>query len=222
MNRFNFNKENTFCISLKETNSQRWKKMCERFDFFNMDVSRYEAVYKEEDIIDNFPEWLSLPQKGCSQSHINLYRNILRNDNINYALILEDDAMFDINWKEKLEIFDIEMGEWDAIFLNASEPIIPRNCWVGCISEQYLTAGYIISRRGVERILKLGEEGGIFFASDWMTTRLQVMGECYSYFPWLIIQEGYDTSIGNHLEDDHLKVVNCLEDVGYTIYDNYV
>lgn len=216
--KFQFNENNTFCISVE--GSARWERISKRFDYFGMRVTKWPAVCCEADLVDNFAENLSLGQRGCAQSHINIWRHILET-NLDYALILEDDAMFDFCWKNKLATFDgAADGEWDAIFLNASEPLSPQDVWV-CVTEQYLTAGYIISRRGVERLLWL-YSGVEFAASDWMTTRLQLMGGCYSYFPWLIIQEGLDTSIGSHLEEDHLKVINCLDAINYSAESNYV
>ena len=55
-----------------------------------------------------------------------------------------------------------------------------------------------------------------------MTTRLQTMGRSWSYFPWLIIQEGFESTIGSGVEADHAKVVRLLGDIGYSLEENYV
>jgi hypothetical protein len=47
------------------------------------------------------------------------------------------------------------------------------------------------------------------------------MGHSYSYFPWLIIQEGDESTIGSGVEADHAKVVRCLGEIGYELA-NYV
>jgi GR25 family glycosyltransferase involved in LPS biosynthesis len=87
------------------------------------------------------------------------------------------------------------------------------------VTEQYLTAGYIISQKGVRTLMNHFSSG--YGASDWMTTRLQLYGHSYGYFPWVIIQEGKDTNIGSNLEADHEKVLRCLGEIDYGL-ENYV
>ena len=60
-----------------------------------------------------------------------------------------------------------------------------------------------------------------FYASDWMTSRLQKMRHSYTYFPWLIIQDGYESTIGSNVNDDHNKVLRCLNNISYNI-SNYI
>ncbi len=54
-----------------------------------------------------------------------------------------------------------------------------------------------------------------------MTSRDQIYGHSYCYFPWLIIQEGIDTTIGSKFDADREKVVRCLNEINYSI-DNYI
>ena len=212
-----FNEKNTFCISL-ESNSVRWEKMVQRFDTTRLNVTRWPAsVANTPDIKDRFHDYLSPTQKACAQSHVNIWRHIKSNPDIKYALILEDDACFDKNWKNKLQNFYETDYSWDLILLNCSEPIDVKNQWVK-VTEQYLTAGYIISQKGVNNVLSMFHDN--FAASDWMTSRLQLLGNSYSYFPWLIIQEGNESSIGSNVALDHEKVVRCLNKIGYSL-DNY-
>lgn len=212
---FHFNKENSFCISLK-SKPERWLRMQSRFDYFNMEVSQWMAS-TIDDINDHFPDHLNAGQKGCAQSHINIWRHMV-NNNIEYALILEDDACFDKDWMNKLRTFD--KSNWDIICLNASEPVSPSYSWE-CSQHnlQYLTAGYILSKNAAVKLLN--DFGNCFFSSDWMTSRLQIYGNGYCYFPWLIIQEGLDSTIGSNLDADHEKVVRCLDQIEYSL-NNYV
>lgn len=216
MQLFEFDKTNTFCITLETSN--RWATMEARLAHAGVDATKWPAS-TPNDITDAFHEGLNGGQKGCAQSHINIYKHILK-EGLDYALILEDDACFDRDWKAKLDAFSFQNKdtEWDAIFLNASEPIDPPFTWCKC-KEQYLTAGYIISRRGVDKIMR--DFGGRFCSSDWMTSRLQLHGHSYCYFPWLIIQEGNDSSIGQQFEADHAKVVRCLYSIQYSL-ENYI
>lgn len=217
MNPFYFNHNNTFCISL-ESKPERWERMKNRLFKLGLDVTKWKAS-TATDIKDPFPDYLNDGQKGCSQSHINIWRYIVENK-IEYSLILEDDACFDLNWKEKLDEFCKQNtdNEWHMIFLNSSEPIHPINTW-NKASEQYLTAGYIISLRSAEIILQ--DFGNCFYSSDWMTSRDQIYGHSYCYFPWIIIQEGIDSTIGSNVDQDREKVVRCLNDIHYSL-DNYI
>ena len=217
MEPFIFNETNTFCINL-ESNRERWEKMENKFAKLNLKVSRWNAS-TTDNLTDTFHHFLTPGQKGCSQSHINIWRHIVEN-NLDYALILEDDACFDKDWKHKLDIFckNNTDKEWDAIFLNASETIEPKDTWV-CAREQFLTAGYVISNKGSR--LQINDFKYCFFASDWMTSRMQIYGHSYCYFPWLIIQEGKESVIGSNIEADHEKVVRCLGEIQYSL-DNYL
>lgn len=222
---FHFDENNSFCISL-DSSIDRWSRMQKRFDYFNMRVSQWKACDKEVDIVAPFGNFLSFPQKACAQSHINIYK-MMRETKMEYALVLEDDACFDIDWINKLNKIhdndDSSSGfskdrDWHAIFLNASEPIHPKEKWVLC-KEQYLTAGYIISLNGANFILNYFEN--CFYSSDWMTSRMQHNGHCYSFFPWLIIQEGKESNIGSQHKEDRKKVEDCLNEISYSL-DNYL
>ena len=212
MKQFEFNEQNTFCISLKK-NVLRWYKMKKRFEMCNLNVTQWNAS-EHHNLIDNFDNKLNNGQKGCSQSHILIYKHIIE-VNLPYAFILEDDACFDINWKTKLNEFTINNNDndWDLIMLNGSEPITQSFKWV-VQKEQYLTAGYIISNKGASHILNWRE---CYYAIDWMTTRLQLNNHSYCYFPWLIIQEGKDSDTGEQVVQDHEKVIRCLKNINYSL-----
>jgi GR25 family glycosyltransferase involved in LPS biosynthesis len=113
---------------------------------------------------------------------------------------------------------DIDDLEWDSILLNASEEIQDVNKWVQ-ITEQYLTGGYILSLKGANQLINKFSD--YLFTSDWMTSRLQLNGHSYSYFPWLIIQEGNETTINSNIIEDHQKVVRLLKTIDYSL-DNYI
>lgn len=214
---FTFTSKNTFCISLANHN-ERWARMQSRFKTENLEVTRWIASTPET-LTDHFHNYLSPGECACAQSHIRIWRHIVEN-NLEYALILEDDACFDKQWRTKLDEFQINDSLWDMLLLNASEPVEPSFMWMD-VQEQYLTAGYILSIRGAMRLLKWFE--GNFASSDWMTSRLQQNNHSYCYFPWLIIQEGFDSTLkkeGETHDADHAKVVRCLGEIDYDL-SNY-
>jgi glycosyl transferase family 25 len=191
--------------------------MKERFQKLNLDVTIWPASTPDT-LIDNFVSYLNNLSRACAQSHWNIWKHIV-NDNIDYALILEDDACFDKLFFEKLNQFwnDVYDEEWDCIFLNASEEIVPSYKWVFA-REQYLTGGYILSIHGAKKLLEIFSN--CLHTSDWMTSRLQLFNHCYSYFPWLIIQEGKETTIGSGVHEDHKKVIRLLGEINYSL-ENY-
>ena len=216
---FNFNNSNTFCISLFNK-QDRWSKMQTRFTYLKLNVTRWCAS-TPVDLSDIFCNNLNQLQKACAQSHVNIWKHIISH-NLEYAFILEDDACFDKQWLTKLELLtkqiDITKGDWGAIFLNASEPL--QNCFIWTTSiEQYLTGGYILSKKGATTLLNM--YNGCYYSADWMTSRLQYYEKCYTYFPWLIIQEGNESIIGSNYDGDHKKVVKCLTYINYSL-DNYL
>lgn len=210
---FEFNKRNTFCISL-ESRPDRWARMENRFRFFGIECERWIATIPDK-VTDKFYDYLNDGQRACGQSHINIWRHMVTND-LPYAFILEDDAMFDMNWRSKLPTRDID-EKWDLFMLNASEPVLQYNHW-SLAFEQYLCGAYIISLDGAKHLLD--SFAGYYGSSDWMTTRLQCRGHSYVYFPWLVIQEGADTTIGSGYEADHAKVLRCLSEANYDL-SNY-
>ena len=215
---FQFCKKNTFCISLF-SHKDRWEKMTQRFHHLQLDVTRFQAS-TENDIYDVvFSHYLSTLQKCCAHSHIRLWK-LLLSSNEDFFFIMEDDACFNKKWMEQLQSFfhDGQIKEWDALFLNASEPFSSKNKWYLC-QEQYLCGGYILSKQGARHLLEMFHD--CYFAADWMTTRLQTKNHCYSFFPWLIIQEGKDSTIGSGVELDHEKVIRCLAEISYSIQENY-
>ena len=206
-----FDKYNTFCISL-ESKPDRWARMEARFAYFGIECTRWLATTPSQ-VSDRFYDYLNGGQRACGQSHINIWRHMIDRD-LPYALILEDDAMFCKEWLTKLPIHNY----WDLFMLNASEPVLPKEQWVK-IQDQYLTGAYIISQNGAKWILD--NFSGCYGSSDWMTSRLQTRGHSYSYFPWLVIQEGTESCIGSGFEADHAKVVRCLAEAQYDI-GNYI
>jgi len=190
-----------------------------RFKEQNLDVTRWIAS-TPNNLIDNFHNYLSQKECACAQSHILIWKHMLEN-NIEYALILEDDACFNKNWKNMLSEFKINDPQWDLILLNASEPVIPSFTWT-IAKEQYLAAGYILSIKGAKLLLQSFNNN--YASSDWMMSRLQYNNHSYCYFPWPIIQDGIDSTLKTNKDDldaDRAKVLRCLNEIGYDISSNY-
>ena len=217
MNTFQFNKENVLCISLEtELNLARWENIQKRAAKINLPISKWVASTPQT-LLNSFNPYLNDGQKACAQSHYNIWSHMVKHE-MKYVLILEDDACFDKLFHEKLNTLSLP-DDWDAIFLNASEPAYPLHTWTKA-DNQYLTGGYILSLAGAKTLLNEWNHIPLC-ASDWMTKQLQGYNKCYTYFPWLIIQEGQNSTIGGHYKEDHQKVIECLQSIQYSM-DNYV
>ena len=103
---------------------------------------------------------------GCFLSHYFIWKNMIENTNHSKILILEDDVRFTYNWKERY--FDgMEELNWlikeetnehstDLIYLGRKilfeNEIRSRHNFV-IAKYSYWTIGYIITRKGVEKLL---------------------------------------------------------------------
>jgi hypothetical protein len=219
---FMFDYTNTFCISISDS---RWSRISRRFLYEGLDVMRWRATRPDEVVVGDFFGGLNPLQRACAQSHINIWHYIV-DGGLDYAFIMEDDACFRRGWREALgELYGIlgvggcDGMPWDGIFLNASEPIACMDSWE-IVREQYFGGGYILSKAGAEWLL--GRFKGMWYSTDWMTTRMQERGLSYSYYPWLIIQEGRESTIGSGVDLDHEKVMRCLELAGCSIEEYFV
>ena len=192
-------KDNTFCVSL----DSRWPAMEERLSKLEIPCTRWKA-YTPEELYENFAPHMNKYQKACAQSHATLWREMLRRE-LDYAFILEDDVLFAHDWRKKLEAWSGDQ-DWDLILLNASEKVEPEETWTIC-KEQWLTGAYIVSKKGARWMLDNFPEK---WEADWMTWCLQNQGHSYAYFPWPMIQEGKDTTIGSDVEANRSKVLRLL------------
>jgi GR25 family glycosyltransferase involved in LPS biosynthesis len=194
-------KENTFCVSL----DSRWPAMEERLARLQIACTRWKA-HTPKDLAESFAPHMNEYQKACAQSHATLWREILRRD-LDYAFILEDDILFANDWKEKLSlVHEIDDPDWDLLLLNASEALEKEDAWLPC-KEQWLTGAYIVSKKGARWMLANFREK---WEADWMTWQLQNQGHSYAYFPWPVIQEGKDSTIGSNFEENRSKVLRLL------------
>lgn len=184
-----FNKNNTFYINLDRRTDRR-DKMEKQFDFFNIEATRWKAC-EPNNITSLFIDNLTESQKSCGQSHINIWKYIVDN-NIEYALILEDDISFDYKWKEKLKQFDFPY--FSLIYLGTLS-FNDINKWHNhrnCI----LCSSYIISKNLANLLVELSYV--IKFTNiDFVLHSFQKYNNVYSYtfFPYLSIQNSYDSDV---------------------------
>jgi dCMP deaminase len=205
-----------FCINLTEA-TKRWENIEKQAKFYGLNIQRWEGTRPSE-IPPNFSHALSPNVKAATYSHVRIWNHCLE-QGWDSVFILEDDAKFRHDWisivNEKLKTLEQEDAEWDALWLNASEEIEQKETWKQ-VTEQYLAGAYIIHRRAIEWLLNT-YESSTFFCIDWMTTRLQLRGHVYSYFPWLAIQDGSPSFCQQDNSADYNKVLRLLKDANYDL-----
>lgn len=216
---FEFGAHNTFCINL-ERRKDRWEKMQTRFLSTNLEVTRWNAS-TPEDIVDAIQG--SPTQQACSQSHIRIWKHIVEND-LEYALILEDDITFHKEWRKKIEEFEKLNLFYNLILLN-TDHYYSLNTWDNTKGDSWLAGAYIISNACAKILLEIGKRNQYFLPTDHMLITFQRMFNnrgCYSYFPYLAIQTSLDSDIvGSIPEISFTKVVEELESNNYSL-SNYI
>jgi GR25 family glycosyltransferase involved in LPS biosynthesis len=210
-----------FCINVVAA-KHRWERMTGRFSEAGIkNVIHWPAATPDDLGSLPYAHYLRPGERGCAKSHYDLWSYIVEK-NIPRALVFEDDAVLRHDFwsilKPKLDSIDSSDPEWDMLLLNASEEVLPVETWLPT-KNQCMTAGYVISLRGATHLVNLGKT--TLYASDWMTQLLQNRGHTYCYFPWLVIQDGSDSTIRTTPAiEDWKKVNRLLRTVNYSI-DNY-
>ena len=177
---------------------------------------RWNAITPESELFNNNSSFgyktyhnMKPFEKGCAISHYSLWKYLLDN-NIDMALILEDDVVFRSGWETILMNGIKSKLLWNMFMLNSSEDAKINNQWV-LSKNQWLTGGYLISKNGLKWLVENFKNE--LYPSDYMLVQMQNKTNlCFVLFPWLAVQEGKDSTIQNqdHVDADHQKVVRLL------------
>ena len=122
---------------------------------------------------------LSAGELGCAWSHLSIYQK-MRDEGIEHALILEDDAILKPAFKEALPLIMQESPRWDLVqiahdcgirdfYWRRDQVIEPGRHWslrykgMGWLNPifnrrrgAWLTGAYLINLRGAERLIDIG------------------------------------------------------------------
>ncbi|XP_059622938.1 glycosyltransferase 25 family member [Phlebotomus argentipes] len=166
-----------FMVNLKRRPERR-AKMEGNFRELGLDVEYFEAVdgkmidedFLESWQIDFLPEYfdpyhkrpMTMGEVGCFLSHFTIWRRMVEEEELQEVLILEDDIRFEPFFRERLVSLLDEAhrrGAWDLIYLgrkrlhDASEHWVEDSQQLVFPSYSYWTLGYLISRRGAQKLL---------------------------------------------------------------------
>jgi GR25 family glycosyltransferase involved in LPS biosynthesis len=210
-----------YCINLDDA-TDRWHRLQRRLAPHGLTATRRAACTPED--VDTsgctFAPHLGPNHRACALSHFRLWEHCLAQGH-DRVLILEDDAVFRHDWRPIVDAWltDAATPPWHALFLNAAEDVDPPHTWQPA-RHQCLTAAYLITRAALQWLVQTFRSCQL--AADHMTQHVQMALPCYTYFPWLVIQEGADTYVQtpDHLNADAAKVRRLLAACAYPL-DNY-
>ena len=157
---------------------EHMQELCLKFDLnaefidavYGCDISESDiaAVYSKEKAIDNIGRELSLGEVGCALSHKKIYKKMF-DENINQALILEDDIEFDESLLQILAEKVKFTSNWDLVLLGhhtgASREIDTASTFwcqkrlsskyklVRPCEQAYGTYGYLVTKEGAQKLL---------------------------------------------------------------------
>lgn len=156
--------KNTFLNSIEDNKNK------------NKNINNYNYLY-----IGDF----TLGEVGCFVSHILLWKKII-NENIDQALIFEDDCIFNVNFSNRLDnIIKNEMppdynilwigGKMGDNYINNKNNIISNNIAIKKEEHPYGTFSYIITRKCAQLLLSYidtefkGNLGVDYFMDEFLT-----------------------------------------------------
>jgi GR25 family glycosyltransferase involved in LPS biosynthesis len=239
-----------YCIHV-EGNTIRKDRMLKRFQQLQLNVKMWTAstpqnvkrmlLSKEIRFRDCWEEYdFDDRIKACSLSHYRLWCHMI-DTNMEYCLILEDDVAFRQDFIQIVHNFphrNISLGfphrntntttspseddvKLDALFLNLYDSLDVREKWIK-IDNNLLAGAYILTQKGAQWLIKKYSSQGLEPA-DHMTRSLQSEGHCWGYFPFLVIQDGFDTTLqsNEHREEDNRKLNEILKDANFS-KDHYI
>jgi len=132
--------------------------------------------------------------KACYRSHYELLKKISKGKDRN-ILILEDDAIFSVDFKEKLDILLTEMPEdFDLCYLGASDDNVQwklrlEGFEVLCMADhQWCLHGVIVNKKAVSKILETAKN--MYAAIDQVYVDLQLSLKTFASHPYIIHQDG--------------------------------
>ena len=187
-----------FCINI-DRRTDRWQDNClPQFEKFNLSVERISAVDGDEDIYD-----LGNPrcnQLAGAESHTNAIQKC-KDENLDNALILEDDVIFADNLIEQFNSYIALLpSDWDIILFggNHQYPKQSINEHIDRIYRTYALHAYGVNKKAYDKILDYMKECielsstikpvDCSLAADWFMANLQPKLKAYCFNPHIAWQ----------------------------------
>ena len=215
-----------FVISLQNSTDRRNSitTQCERLgvkpvfidaiygkDFSSSDIEKYCDQEKAKQL---FGRELLLGEIGCALSHKKVYQKVV-NENIPYAIVLEDDALIKMQFSHVIEMIIGMQTDLDLVLLghnkgfeNGEEVNSIKSFWGNQVLDSNFkmariakgglgTFGYIISNSGAKKLLEYLNFEKIMFPIDKITSNSKIINT-YGLFPSIVtVDMKFDSMIEN-------------------------
>ena len=187
----------------------------EAVDGESLNKKEVKEVYNRNKAKVMFGRELLIGEIGCALSHIKVYQKIL-DENINHAIILEDDAIIKSNFVNSIELVLDSNFKWDLILLGHNKSFDSSNEISSIISNWGIKRldkitnigrivrgglgcyGYLISQSGAKKILNYIEENSIVYPIDKITSNYAIVN-FYGLFPTVVsVDFDFESSIDNN------------------------
>ena len=163
--------DKSYCINL-DIDMERYNSTKIQFEKHNLEVERFSGIDGRNIKLSDYPniikkDSLLFQNKkgscGCYISHILLWDKILKDNDSEIILILEDDIIIDNNFENKfLKYYKDVPNDWDLLYLGTGKQLgknINKNIMKPKIGSftgyNNGTFGYIIKKTSIEKIKKL-------------------------------------------------------------------
>jgi len=157
----------------------RRERLQSTFDILNISARFFDAIdgkhtidraYLEKLQIRLLPDYedpynlrpMNYGELGCFFSHFFIWEDMIKNNYVHGAMILEDDVRFDASFKRKLErVLSSQTLDWDLIFLGRKIMRTNEENYDKIIEEfliepsySHWTVGYLLSLRGAKMLVE--------------------------------------------------------------------
>ncbi|MEX0447617.1 glycosyltransferase family 25 protein [Xenorhabdus sp. SGI246] len=206
-----------FVINLK-SESERRLAMQQQADRLNLNIEFIDAVYGSDlsdtylsEIVYDYPGCkLTKGEIGCSLSHLLIYKKIV-DENIQHALILEDDAILSQDLKNALnEIKLIDCVRKPNVFLLSPPESYIKNIKlksrkydIHYIYEASGAYGYVINNKSARQLIR--RMSPLKWECDmWGVFRMQRIVNVYCLLPSMVFN-GDSNSVSSTLHKERIK-----------------
>lgn len=220
----------TFVINLLREVGKRneLQRQCEEL---NLDFEIYDAIdgralsdcFLKENVLDYGCNYLTNGEIGCSLSHINIYKKII-SDGLDYALILEDDAVLSWPLVDFISSFEKERQKEGIYLLTGDVSYVENKCRMLSsfrlypVKDATRTTGYIITNYAARAMVDFLLP--VKFEADMYTVFKTLTGvSIYVTIPHIISTNDKDKA-NSSLESERCLLVENRRDYRNNLFKN--